>query len=300
MPTVQHGLRASLSRQNAPASGAFQDWRRGAAARGAGCSTAGRVPDERAYLTARAAKDAPPPATPPPQPATLLTLPLFHLGGLESFLLPFTASGGKVVLMYKWDAARRRSSEGSCIGLCPASESRHLSSGAAPRDRTGSRQSPRPTIQQLTWPCVPRARHRPAVPRPAPHQLGRRPGRRWLGHPAPGQDQSVPGSHRQSHEANIIRPRRRRPPSQSDPLHGDAEGRAATMVARRHRPHDDFLRTIGNVDESQTEEVMGTVPRAVSSLRSRLSPAQVQGSRRLITAVLGRRIALGGLWIGRV
>lgn len=199
MPTVQHGLRASLSRQNAPASGAFQDWRRGAAARGAGCSTAGRVPDERAYLTARAAKDAPPPATPPPQPATLLTLPLFHLGGLESFLLPFTASGGKVVLMYKWDAARRRSSEGSCIGLCPASESRHLSSGAAPRDRTGSRQSPRPTIQQLTWPCVPRARHRPAVPRPAPHQLGRRPGRRWLGHPAPGQDQSVPGSHRQSH-----------------------------------------------------------------------------------------------------
>ncbi|MEZ5248443.1 MAG: AMP-binding protein [Ilumatobacteraceae bacterium] len=36
--------------------------------------------------------------------ATLLTLPLFHVGGLQSFLLPFTASGGKVVLMYKWDA----------------------------------------------------------------------------------------------------------------------------------------------------------------------------------------------------
>jgi long-chain acyl-CoA synthetase len=40
----------------------------------------------------------------PPPPATLLTFPLFHVGGLHSFLLPFTASGGKVVLMYKWDA----------------------------------------------------------------------------------------------------------------------------------------------------------------------------------------------------
>jgi long-chain acyl-CoA synthetase len=39
-----------------------------------------------------------------PPPATLLTFPLFHVGGLHSFLLPFTASGGKVVLMYKWDA----------------------------------------------------------------------------------------------------------------------------------------------------------------------------------------------------
>ena len=42
----------------------------------------------------------------PPPPATLLTFPLFHVGGLHSFLLPFTASGGKVVLMYKWDADR--------------------------------------------------------------------------------------------------------------------------------------------------------------------------------------------------
>lgn len=56
----------------------------------------------------RAAMSAPPPdpdappVTPTP-PATLLTLPLFHVGGLQSFLLPFTASGGKVVLMYKWD-----------------------------------------------------------------------------------------------------------------------------------------------------------------------------------------------------
>jgi len=52
------------------------------------------------------------------------------------------------------------------------------------------------------------------------------------------------------------------------------------------RSHDDFLRTIGNVDESRTEEVMCTVQRAGSSLRSGWSTAQVQGSRRLITGVL--------------
>ncbi|MEA3055726.1 MAG: steroid-24-oyl-CoA synthetase [Actinomycetota bacterium] len=39
-----------------------------------------------------------------PPPTTLLTFPLFHVGGLQSFLLPFTLSGGKIVLMYKWDA----------------------------------------------------------------------------------------------------------------------------------------------------------------------------------------------------
>lgn len=62
------------------------------------------------YLTtkmaaqAEAANPAPAaPATPPAPPATLLTFPLFHVGGLQSFLLPYTASGGKVVLMYKWD-----------------------------------------------------------------------------------------------------------------------------------------------------------------------------------------------------
>src|SRR4051812_24544206 len=48
---------------------------------------------------------APPsPATTPPPPATLLTFPLFHVGGLQSHLLPYTAFGGKLVLMYKWDA----------------------------------------------------------------------------------------------------------------------------------------------------------------------------------------------------
>jgi long-chain acyl-CoA synthetase len=55
------------------------------------------------YFATKAAALAPTPGAPTP-PATLLTLPLFHVGGLHSFLLPFTASGGKVVLMYKWDA----------------------------------------------------------------------------------------------------------------------------------------------------------------------------------------------------
>jgi long-chain acyl-CoA synthetase len=44
-------------------------------------------------------------AAPPAPPATLLTFPLFHVGGLHSFLVPYTVAGGKVVLLYKWDAA---------------------------------------------------------------------------------------------------------------------------------------------------------------------------------------------------
>jgi len=59
------------------------------------------------YRAALAAAEAgPPPAdAPPPLPlATLVTFPLFHVGGLQSFLLPYTAAGGKVVLVYKWDA----------------------------------------------------------------------------------------------------------------------------------------------------------------------------------------------------
>jgi long-chain acyl-CoA synthetase len=58
------------------------------------------------YRAAMAAAAAPPPADPaaaPLPPATLLTFPLFHVGGLQSFLLPYTVFGGKVVLMYKWD-----------------------------------------------------------------------------------------------------------------------------------------------------------------------------------------------------
>jgi long-chain acyl-CoA synthetase len=52
------------------------------------------------------AADFPAADSPPPlPPATLLTFPLFHVGGLQSALLVYTAIGGKIVLMYKWDAA---------------------------------------------------------------------------------------------------------------------------------------------------------------------------------------------------
>jgi acyl-CoA synthetase (AMP-forming)/AMP-acid ligase II len=37
--------------------------------------------------------------------ATLLTFPLFHVGGLHSFLIPYTVAGGKIVLLYRWDVA---------------------------------------------------------------------------------------------------------------------------------------------------------------------------------------------------
>jgi long-chain acyl-CoA synthetase len=59
------------------------------------------------FLSMAVAESAPPPDPNAPSPlpmATLLTFPLFHVGGLQSFLLPYTAAGGKVVLMYKWDA----------------------------------------------------------------------------------------------------------------------------------------------------------------------------------------------------
>ena len=51
-------------------------------------------------MTAAATNNVTTPAAPM---ATLLTLPLFHVGGLQSFLLPFTAAGGKIVLMYRWE-----------------------------------------------------------------------------------------------------------------------------------------------------------------------------------------------------
>jgi long-chain acyl-CoA synthetase len=43
------------------------------------------------------------PAAVPP-PSTLLTFPLFHVGGLQSHLLPYTLSGGTLVLLHRWDA----------------------------------------------------------------------------------------------------------------------------------------------------------------------------------------------------
>ena len=49
---------------------------------------------------------AAPEAGAPVRPVTLLTFPLFHVGGLHSFLLPYTVSGGEVVLLYRWDVAQ--------------------------------------------------------------------------------------------------------------------------------------------------------------------------------------------------
>jgi long-chain acyl-CoA synthetase len=45
-------------------------------------------------------------AAAPGPPVTLLTFPLFHVGGFHSFLLPYTVAGGTVVLLYRWDAAK--------------------------------------------------------------------------------------------------------------------------------------------------------------------------------------------------
>jgi acyl-CoA synthetase (AMP-forming)/AMP-acid ligase II len=42
-------------------------------------------------------------AVPPAQMATVLTFPLFHVGGLQSSLAPISVAGGKLVLLYKWD-----------------------------------------------------------------------------------------------------------------------------------------------------------------------------------------------------
>ena len=63
-----------------------------------------------AAAAAAAAENAPAgdgaPVAAPPSPATLLTFPLFHVGGLQSHLIPYAAFGGKIVLLYKWDAAK--------------------------------------------------------------------------------------------------------------------------------------------------------------------------------------------------
>jgi long-chain acyl-CoA synthetase len=50
--------------------------------------------------------DAATPSGPPPQAATVLTFPLFHVGGLQSSLAPLSMAGGKIVLLYKWDTQK--------------------------------------------------------------------------------------------------------------------------------------------------------------------------------------------------
>lgn len=41
-----------------------------------------------------------------PQTVMLVAVPLFHVTGSHCVMLPITATGGKLVLMYKWDAAK--------------------------------------------------------------------------------------------------------------------------------------------------------------------------------------------------
>jgi len=48
----------------------------------------------------------PEPVDGPPQRVNLLPVPLFHVTGTNSMLVPTVASGGKLVLMYKWNPER--------------------------------------------------------------------------------------------------------------------------------------------------------------------------------------------------
>ncbi|GAC1479071.1 MAG: class I adenylate-forming enzyme family protein [Acidimicrobiales bacterium] len=59
------------------------------------------------FTAARAAaRSGKTPGTPGPQPAMLLSVPLFHATGCHSVLVGNTASGGKLVMMHKWDPER--------------------------------------------------------------------------------------------------------------------------------------------------------------------------------------------------
>ena len=57
-----------------------------------------------ALATARATGVAIDPAAPPPIPVALLTTPLFHVTANNCGAYAVTAAGGKLVLMYRWDA----------------------------------------------------------------------------------------------------------------------------------------------------------------------------------------------------
>ena len=58
----------------------------------------------QALATQRATGVAPDPAAPMPIPVTLITTPLFHVTANNCGAYATTAAGGKMVLMYRWDA----------------------------------------------------------------------------------------------------------------------------------------------------------------------------------------------------
>jgi len=57
-----------------------------------------------ALVTARVTGVAPDPDAPPPVPVALVTTPLFHVTANNCGAYAVTAAGGKMVLMYRWDA----------------------------------------------------------------------------------------------------------------------------------------------------------------------------------------------------
>ncbi len=57
-----------------------------------------------ALVTARVTGVAPDPDAPPPVPVVLVTTPLFHVTANNCGAYACTAAGGKMVLMYRWDA----------------------------------------------------------------------------------------------------------------------------------------------------------------------------------------------------
>ena len=58
----------------------------------------------QALATQRATGVVPDPSLPPPIPVTLITTPLFHVTANNCAAYATTAGGGKMVLMYRWDA----------------------------------------------------------------------------------------------------------------------------------------------------------------------------------------------------
>jgi long-chain acyl-CoA synthetase len=54
--------------------------------------------------TQRATGVAPDPDAPPPIPIALITTPMFHVTANNCGAYPITAAGGKMILMYRWDA----------------------------------------------------------------------------------------------------------------------------------------------------------------------------------------------------
>ena len=90
------------------------------------------------YLTTAAAASAPPPdpaGRAPPPPATLLTFPLFHVGGLQSFLLPYTVGRRQGRAHVQVGRRARPSTSSSASGSPPSPACRRRCSSCSTRRR---------------------------------------------------------------------------------------------------------------------------------------------------------------------